>query len=473
MTTTAKELEVLFAKQREARWRVASTTAEERRRKLRRLGDAIRLNREAIYEAIRGDYGKHPQETELTEIWPTLEEIAHASTHLAKWMKPGRVPTPLVATGGTSHVRYEPLGLVLILSPWNYPFHLALVPLAAAVAAGNCVILRPSDKTPRTARLLHDIISKDFPPDEISVVLGGHEAADKLLELPFDHIFFTGSPAIGRKVMAAAAKNLASVTLELGGKSPAIVDAGANIQSAAESVAWGKFINAGQTCVAPDYVLVRQEAAGDLAEALAARVRRSYGMDARDMLASDSLACLISDASLARLEAAVRETVTAGARILLGGVSDPGRRRLAPTILTDVPNDSAIMQEEIFGPVLPLVPYRTLDEAIAIIRARPKPLAMYIFSRDRSAVEQLLAQTTAGGTTINNTLMHLANPNLPFGGVGESGMGAYHGRHGFECFSHARAVYYQKLPPANKAVFPPYDRTTGFAVQGLRCVTGK
>jgi len=468
----AEDLRTLFDMQQATRWSLVSTTAEERKAKLKRLAGSIRSRREAIGQAIRADFRKHADETELTEISPTLEEIDYAIRHLDSWMRPRRVPTPLTIAGGTSRIRYEPKGRVLILSPWNYPFFLAVTPLMSAVAAGNCVILRPSDKVPQTARLLHELIAEVFPPTEVAIVLGGHAVADALLELPFDHILFTGSTAVGRKVMAAAATHLASVTLELGGKSPAVVDETADLAAAAERIAWGKFINAGQTCVAPDYVLVQKGVAERLAGLIGKTIERFYGPGEAERLGSDSLASLVDGRSLARLEATLGETIAAGAVLVTGGQSDRERRRLAPTLLADVPKDSPIMAEEIFGPVLPLLSYDTLDEAMEIIRARPKPLAMYLFSRSDRNIERLLTLTTSGGATVNNTILHLANPNLPFGGVGESGMGAYHGRFGFETFSHARAVYRQRFPTAVRMLYPPYGPKTRRFLGFLRRLTG-
>jgi aldehyde dehydrogenase (NAD+) len=450
----------LFERQGRSRWQVSARPAAERLARLERLGAAIVGRRDAIAEAIRQDFDKHPHETELTEIGPVLDEIAHLRRHLADWMAPQRVPTPLPLKGGASWVQYEPKGRVLILSPWNYPFHLAMVPVITAVAAGNTVILRPSDKTPRTARCLHDLLADVFPPDEVAVVLGGHVVADALLELPFDHVFFTGSPAVGRKVMAAAARHLASVTLELGGKSPVVVDASADVAVTAERLAWAKFVNAGQTCVAPDYVLVHERVASALEEALAAAIARFYGRGPAEQLASPSYASLVDGRSLARLEAGIAEALQAGARLVTGGLADPARRRLTPTVLADVPDDVALMQDEIFGPVLPLQTFRSLEQALATVRSRPKPLALYLFARDEAVIERVLGATTAGGTCVNHAIVHVGSSELPFGGIGESGMGKYHGWFGFEALSNARAVYRQHLPSSVKAMLPPYGERT-------------
>ncbi len=472
LAPTTEALQALFAAQCANRWSLARTGAVERRAKLIRLAEAVRARRPAIREAIREDFRKHPDERELTEIGPALEEIRFAVHHLDGWMKPRRVPTTIATAGGRSWIRHEPKGVVLILSPWNYPFNLAMVPLTAAVAAGNCVVLRPSDKVPKTARVLHDLVAEVFPPHEAAVVLGGHDVAEALLDMPFDHIFFTGSTSVGRRVMAMAARHLSSVTLELGGKSPALVDETADVPAAAERLAWGKFINAGQTCVSPDYVLVQERIADALAAALRRAIEGFYGTDIAAQLASPSLPSMIDAGAIARIETAVRETVAAGAVALMGGESDPAKRRLTPTLLTRVPRGSAIMRDEIFGPVLPLIVYREFDEAVEIMRSHGKPLAMYIFSRSNANVDRLLAETTSGGVTVNNTILHLANPHLPFGGTGSSGQGNYHGRFGFETFSHARAVYRQWLPPGAKLLYPPYGPGTRRALRFLRLLTG-
>ncbi len=467
-----EEVQRIFDAQVAQRWTVSRRTAAERVERLTRLREAIRDQKAALCAAIQGDFGKHPTEVEVTELLPVLEELSLAIRKLPRWMRPRRAATPLTLFGSRSRVVYEAKGLVLILSPWNYPFLLALAPVISALAAGNCVILRPSEKTPRTARFIHDLLGSVFPENEVAVLLGGRSVADALLELPFDHMFFTGSPAVGRKVMACAARHLASVTLELGGKSPAFVDESADLEAAAERIAWGKFINAGQTCVAPDYVLVHDSVAGRFAEALRRTLERFYGPTEQARFESGDFACMVDGGSCARLDRAVRETVQAGARLVAGGKADPAARRRAPTILADVPNDSPIMAEEIFGPVLPLVSYRDLDTATALVRARTKPRALYVFSRTKHNVERILRSTTAGGTCVNNTVVHLANPHLPFGGVGESGMGHYHGRFGFEALSHARAVLTQTLPSAASLLYPPYGERARRVLSLLGLVAG-
>jgi aldehyde dehydrogenase (NAD+) len=462
----------LFDLQTANRWTVAASTAAQRVERLERLRGAIGQRRDRLCAAIRADFGKHAVETELTEVLPVMEEIALVARHLRRWVRPQRVSTPMTLAGGRSEIRYEPKGLVLILSPWNYPFLLAIDPLVAAVAAGNCVILRPSDKTPRTTAFLHELVSSVFPENEAAVVVGGHEVADALIDLPFDHVFFTGSTAVGRKVMTAAARHLSSVTLELGGKSPVIVDETADLDAAGARVAWGKFINAGQTCVAPDYALVHEAVADGFVEALVRAIARSYGADEASRAASADLPCMVDGRACDRLEGAIRGAVNAGARVIVGGMIDAGARRIAPTVVTNVAPDSPLMAEEIFGPVLPILTFRGLDEAVAMVRAMPKPLALYVFSRRQANIDLVLGGTTAGGTCVNHVVMHLANPHLPFGGVGDSGMGHYHGRFGFEAMSHARAVYRQVMPSGLSFLFPPYTARSEKLMRMLRRITG-
>jgi aldehyde dehydrogenase (NAD+) len=449
----------LFALQQTNRWRVARTTARERRATLGRLGAAIAARRGEIAAAAYADFRKAPAEVEVTEIHPVLAEIGLTRRHLARWMRPRRVRTPLLLFGTRSEIRHEPRGVVLILAPWNYAFSLVVAPLVAAIAAGNCVILKPSEKSPATSAFLRRFIGEVFDESEVAVVEGGAEAADALLELPFDHVFFTGGTRIGRKVMAAAARHLASVTLELGGKSPAIVDETADVRAAAERIVWGKFVNAGQTCVAPDYVLVHaSRAAAFVAEArrtLAAR----YGGTPEAHAGNPDFCRIVDVGHFERLADLLARSVAAGAVVEAGGATVAGERYVAPTILSGVGFDAPLMEEEIFGPILPVLTYADIDEALARMRPLGKPLALYVFSRRRATVEHILANTTAGGTSVNTTLLHYGNPHLPFGGVGNSGQGNYHGAFGFRAFSHQRAVLRQREPSLARFLFPPYRGT--------------
>ncbi|HEU4881397.1 MAG TPA: aldehyde dehydrogenase family protein [Longimicrobium sp.] len=445
----------VFEVQRAARWRVAQSGAAERIARLRRLRTAILAHRQALYEGVWADFRKSAPEFEITEMQIVLGEIAHTIKHLRRWMRPRRVPTPPLLTGTAGRVRYEPRGQVLILAPWNYPFQLLFGPLVAAVAAGNVAIVRPSEKVPATAAAMAAIVAEAFPEDEVALVAGGIETADALLELPFDHIFFTGSTAVGRKVMHAAAEHLASVTLELGGKSPAIVDRSADVPQAAERIVWGKMVNAGQTCVAPDYVLVHQADAPAFLAAARDTVARFYG-NGDAARTSEDFARIVDPRAFQRLADALRETIAGGARVEAGGDTDAETRYIAPTVLSEVRPDAPVMREEIFGPILPVLAVKSTDEAMAFVNARPKPLALYLFSRDGALTERVIRGTTAGGTIVNHVICHLANPDLPFGGVGESGQGSYHGHAGFRAFSHERAVLFAGRWSLAPLYYPPY-----------------
>lgn len=469
MQPTQESPEHVFAAQRAHRWQLSTSSAEARIVRLLRLREAIVSRREQLAAAVHADFRKHAAEFELTELHPTLAELDHAVDHLEQWMAPELVPTPLVLLGTRSEVRREAKGVVLILAPWNYPFFLLMTPLIAAIAAGNAAILKPSNKTPHVARVLAELIAAAFPAPEVALFTGGGELGDHLLTLPFDHIFFTGGATVGRRVMAAAARHLATVTLELGGKSPAIVDASADVTAAARRIVWGKFINAGQTCVAPDHVLVHASQHDAFLAAATAAIAGAYGPTPEARRRSPDFARLIDDRAHDRLVGQLAATLKAGARLVTGGEHDAGERYLAPTILTDVTADMPIMADEIFGPILPVLRYHERDEAIAQIHTRDKPLALYVFADDRHAIDHILARTSAGGTVVNNTIIHLANPDLPFGGVGASGMGRYHGRWGFDELSHLRSVLTQRGPAGSTLLYPPYDSARSkLAARALR-----
>ncbi len=453
---SAEEVSLLFNRQKAKRWLVAKSSAKERVKVLKELLKVIKEETPAICQAINADFGKHPDESRLTEVLATQEELHFTIKHLAHWMRPLHVPTPLVLFGSKSHVQYEAKGNVLIFSPWNYPFNLAINPLIAAVAAGNCVILRPSDKSPETAKIIQKIITRVFPEDEVAVVLGDRAMADALLDLPFDHFFFTGSPKVGQKVMTAAAKHFASVTLELGGKSPVIVDKSANLEQAAKRLTWGKFINAGQTCVAPDYLLLDEKIAAKFLPLLQKNIRLSYGESPEVQLKSPSLASLVNVASGERLAKLIDASVKSGAQVYYGGEFSSDHRRLSPTIVTAVTPDMALMSEEIFGPILPVITYSDIGEVTALIESRPKPLALYLFANDQKVIKRIYSETTSGGSCLNNTILHLVNSHMPFGGVGMSGLGNYHGEYGFKNMSHERAILVQGAFNSIDYIRPPY-----------------
>ena len=437
--------------------KLRQSTAAERRRKLERLLDAILERKDAILDAAHLDLRKHPTETNLTEVLPLVGEVKHAIANLKRWMKPHRISPTLATLGTKSRVVYQPKGRCLIISPWNYPLSLALGPLVSAVAAGNTAILKPSEFTPNTNRVVKDIIGAVFPQDEVAVVEGDAQVATDLLSRAFDHIFFTGSPAVGKKVMAAAANNLASVTLELGGKSPVIVDASADLRSAAEHIIWGKTVNAGQTCIAPDYAYVHRDVVDKFVELCRDTIAARFGRSDADIKSSPDFPRMIHSRHAERVARLVDEAVQAGSQIACGGASDAEARYVAPTLLRGVPADTRIRKEEIFGPVLPILTFDSLDTVIAEINAAPKPLAIYAWTRDRRTAESLQTHTSSGSLCVNLCLQQFAQHNLPFGGVNTSGIGNAHGFFGFKAFSHERAMMTAGPLSALKLLFPPYD----------------
>jgi aldehyde dehydrogenase (NAD+) len=447
ISPVAGEIERIYELQQRNRAAVAATTAAQRIEKLRRLERAILARIPEIRAAMWEDYRKPAAEVDLSEIYPVVGEARHAIRHLRRWMKPKRVATRLALTGSRSTVLYQPKGVVLIISPWNFPFNLTLGPLVSAIAAGNCAIIKPSEMTPASTACMQRIVADLFDENEVAMIDGDATVAEALLRRKFDHIFFTGSPAIGKVVMKAAAEHLTSVTLELGGKSPVIVDRTANLDEAAQNVAWGKFINSGQACVAPDYLLVDES----IRDAFLAKLRAA--INALDTEGSRGI--LVNERHAARVTRLFESAVAQGAQVVHGG--EGKGRELGPTVLTNVSPDASVMEEEIFGPVLPVMTYRTLDEALAFIEQREKPLVLYVFSRNRRTVRRILAGTRAGGTVVNHTMIHFYELNLPFGGVGHSGMGRSHGFAGFEAFSNARGVLDQRLrfSPIH-LLYPPY-----------------
>lgn len=445
-------IDLLFQTQTLNRWKMSQTSARERKKFLRALKNAIKDRREEIKAALYSDFKKPNAESELTEIHTCIDEINFAISHLSRWMKPKKVKTPLVLLGSKSFITKSPKGVVLILAPWNYPFQLLINPLVAAIAAGNCVIARPSEKTPATAKILESIISDVFPANVAKVVIGEVDLAEKLLTLPFDHIFFTGSTNVGKKVMAAASKNLTSVTLELGGKSPVIIDHEVDLEDCVQKIFWGKFMNGGQTCVAPDYIYIRESIKERFIDLFKREIKKRFGESSNDRLNTSDFARIIDLQAFLRLNEKIKNE-----EALPGDTSVEGERYIAPTLLTDVRVDSPIMQDEIFGPILPLMTYTNVDTAIEYIRRNPAPLALYIFSKSNIFIKKILDSTTSGGVAINHVVLHLANPHLPFGGVGHSGLGSYHGEYGFKAFSHERSVMKQGRFTLSKLYFPPYN----------------
>ena len=399
---------------------------------LKLLKKTIVDNKEAILKALQSDLNKPEFEAYGLEIAFCLEEINNAQKNINNWTKPKKIKAPITQFLSTAKIYSEPLGVVLIIGPWNYPFQLVIAPLVAAIASGNCAILKPSEISANTSYLLAEIILKYFNPEFVAVVEGGVDTSQQLLEEKFDHIFFTGSGEIGRIVMAAAAKHLTPVTLELGGKTPCIVDAKTHLEYTARRIVWGKFMNAGQTCVAPDYLLVDRKIKEDLLEQIKKCISEFYGENPEK---SPDYARIINQKHFNRLCKFLDN-----GEIVIGGDTNPSERYMAPTLIEGVGWQDAVMQEEIFGPILPVIEYTELTEAIALVNAKPKPLALYFFSTDKQKQQRVLHQTSSGGACINDTVMHLAVLDLPFGGVGESGIGRYHGKAGFDTFSHQKSV---------------------------------
>ncbi|MBA1157712.1 aldehyde dehydrogenase family protein [Microvirga mediterraneensis] len=430
---------------------------ERRAESLEGLAQAILRHADDFASAIAADFGHRSfHETKLADIYPVVAALRHARKHFRAWMKPRRRPIALMFQPGRGRVIYQPLGVVGIVSPWNYPIQLTLSPLAGALAAGNRILIKPSEITPRTSALLEQVIGEVFDPTEVAVVQGGPDVAKAFSRLKLDHLFFTGSTAVGRQVMQAAAENLVPVTLELGGKSPALVAADYPVEKAAERIAVGKLFNAGQTCIAPDYVLLPRGMKDAFIAAFRGAATRLYPT----LADNPDYTAIVNERHFDRLRQLVEDARSCGARaheINPGGEAlDPSRRKMTPVVLTDVPERALVMSEEIFGPVLPVVTYEDLDEACRFIAARPHPLALYPFSHDRRSIDRILERTVSGGVTVNDTLLHCVQEELPFGGVGPSGMGAYHGEAGFQTFSHAKAVFRQARLNGAGMTKPPY-----------------
>jgi coniferyl-aldehyde dehydrogenase len=447
-----------FARLRAAHARAPMPDWPTRAGRLRKLEALIRDNRDAIVAAIAADFGRRPaEETDLLEIFPSLSGIRHALRHGRRWMRPRRGWAGFWFLPARIEQQPQPLGVVGIIVPWNYPLYLAIGPMTDALVAGNRVLVKMSEFTPRFSALFAELVAKHFADDEVAVVNGDAEVARAFSALPFDHLLFTGSTAVGREVMRAAAANLTPVTLELGGKSPAIIGPGARLAHAVERIAVGKLLNAGQTCIAPDYVLLPRGQVDAFVQATRERVRALYPQFA----ANAQYASIVTDRQYARLSALRDDAVAAGAtaHALVETAPDAATRVLPPVLLTGVDDRMAVMQQEIFGPLLPLLPYDSIDEAIAYVAAHPHPLALYVFDDDGATVDRVLRNTLAGGVSVNDTILHIAQHNLPFGGVGASGMGAYHGEDGFRTFTRMKPVFRQARFNSVGLLNPPYRGT--------------
>jgi coniferyl-aldehyde dehydrogenase len=458
ITTDSRAAEILSA-QRRAGLRAGAPDITERRADIEKIRDAVRQQAPEIAAAISADFGHRSRhETMVADIWPVLASARYTLKHLASWMKPKRISAGMELMPGRARILYQPVGVVGIISPWNYPVQLALVPLIAALAAGNRVMLKPSELTPHTSGYLAGMLAKLFSPEKVATILGGPEVGAAFSALPFDHLFYTGSTAVGRRIMRAAADNLTPVTLELGGKSPCIIGDDAIVPATAQSVAFGKLLNAGQTCVAPDYLLVPRERIEDFIGLLREAVVKLYP----SLRANPDYTAIINDRHYDRIGAMVEEARRRGVRVIEINPSDetlpPAERKIAPSLLIDPPDDLAVMSEEIFGPVLPIRPYDSLDQAIDFVNNRPRPLALYYYGRNEVCRDKVLERTVSGGASVNETLMHIVVENLPFGGIGASGMGAYHGEYGFQTFSHRKGVFLQSRINGTGFLRPPFGR---------------
>lgn len=480
------DLDTLFAAQHRASRSMIDVPLAWRLERLERLQNLIDTHGPALADAVQADFGvRSRQLTDVADYFVLQATLSQLKAQCAKWMTPQRVSTPIYLQPASAHIQRQPLGVVGIIGPWNYPLQLTLGPLATALAAGNRAMIKPSELTPRSSALLADLLHSAFSPDEVAVVLGGPDVANAFASLPFDHLFFTGSTAVGRKVAEAAARNLTPTTLELGGKSPCIVDAScsaADMAGVALKIAHGKLINAGQTCIAPDYVLLPEGREGEFEQAFAHAVGQLFPT----LVGNTDYASIVSERHFARLQGLLDEVQVLGARVAelqpaaqnqmdsvaIHSINESGKganntknatnlsadasRQMAPVLVFNPPAQSRLMTEEIFGPILPVLTYRTLADAVAHINARPRPLALYWFGTDAAARDQVLSQTVSGGVTINDTLLHIAHHNLPFGGVGESGWGSYHGEAGFLRFTQQKPVLIQSRWAMGHLFYPPY-----------------
>lgn len=436
-------------------WR--TSTLVERKERLLKLLNWINSHQEAIHKALWLDFNKPAIEVDLNEIFPVTSEIKHCLKNLSNWMRPQPQPTPLPMLGTSAFVVAEPKGRALLISPWNFPFNLAIGPLVSALAAGCPSILKPSEYAPHTAQLVQDMVSELFAPHEVAVCLGEKEVASELLALPFDHIFFTGSPAIGKIVMRAAAQHLSSVTLELGGKSPVILDDSADLKDAAEKLIWGKFVNCGQTCIAPDYILVPEDKKEIFLGHAREVLNRYYDPNGKGIRQSPDYARLINAKHFERIRQLLEDALQKGAQVEAGGELDEETRYVAPTLISAITEDMQVYQEEIFGPILPILTYSHLNDALALIHSQPKPLALYFFGKDEGRAKRVMAETSSGNLVINDCVVHFLHSELPFGGVNNSGIGKAHGKYGFMAFSNEKGVLKQRIGFNNVSLLrPPY-----------------
>ena len=456
MNDDLSKIKGLFSSQLEKHSSLAKSTHGDRKQKLKRLLDNFMAMEQEAIDALSLDMKKSPTESIISEVLGVKAEADFAIQNLKKWMRSKRVPSPSTILFTSGWVRPEPKGSILILSPWNYPILLCLNPLIAAIASGNTAVIKPSEFTPASGAFLKKLIERTFDPSEVAVVLGDEKAAIELLSHPFNHVMFTGSPSTGKLVMSAAAKHLSGVTLELGGKSPVIVDNSANISEAAWKLAFYKFANAGQTCTAPDYILCHESKKDDLVSGLRENFKSFFS--GSDGGPSSDYCQIVNTTHFDRIEGYLENAKGMGAKVVAGGNTDRSKRFIAPTVLCDVSMDSLIMKEEIFGPLMPIVTYKAMDEAIGFINKREKPLALYLFSYNKKNQKRLTEETSSGALVFNDCVIHHTNPHLPFGGINNSGLGSYHGKYGFDAFSHEKAILKSSAWSPFRLMLPPYTK---------------
>ena len=456
MNDDLSKIKGLFSSQLEKHSSLAKSTHGDRKQKLKRLLDNFMSMEQEAIDALSLDMKKSPTESIISEVLGVKAEADFAIQNLKKWMRSKRVPSPSTILFTSGWVRPEPKGSILILSPWNYPILLCLNPLIAAIASGNTAVIKPSEFTPASGAFLKKLIERTFDPNEVAVVLGDEKTAIELLSHPFNHVMFTGSPSTGKLVMSAAAKHLSGVTLELGGKSPVIVDNSANISEAAWKLAFYKFANAGQTCTAPDYILCHESKKDDLISGLRENFKSFFS--GNDGGPSSDYCQIVNTTHFDRIEGYLENAKGMGAKVVAGGNTDRSKRFIAPTVLCDVSMDSLIMKEEIFGPLMPIVTYKAMDEAIGFINKREKPLALYLFSYNKKNQKRLTEETSSGALVFNDCVIHHTNPHLPFGGINNSGLGSYHGKYGFDAFSHEKAILKSSAWSPFRLMLPPYTK---------------
>ncbi len=452
-----KRIEAIVEKQRKFFHKHETLPVEFRMRALMRIRDEIRKNKGAVAEALRKDLGKSSYESYMCETGIVLSEIRWLLTHIKRLSRDKCVPTPIAQYISRCYIKKSPYGVVLIMSPWNYPFLLTMQPLIEAIAAGNTVVLKPSAYSPATSALIKEMIENIFPEKYVAVVTGGREENSSLLEQHFDKIFFTGSQAVGRDVLRAASKYLTPAVLELGGKSPCIVDRTANLQMAARRIIWGKFLNCGQTCVAPDYVLADESIRDELIEEMKNQIKKQFG---ESPINNKNYGKIINEKHFDRICGLIGPD-----KVVIGGSSDREKLKIEPTVMKDVTWDDAVMGEEIFGPVLPILTFQDVDDIPELLEDKPKPLAFYVFSGDKDTTDRLMERCSFGGGCVNDVVIHLATGNMPFGGVGESGMGCYHGKDGFETFSHRKSIVNKREWPDLPMRYQPFSRINEMLVR--------